>query len=171
VKGEINMSYCENPCFDEFEFDKNCDFEPECHDKKFPEREIAIEAISVIPQTVAAGVAVPFTTNLVTSGNCIIHTPGSTDFNLVQPGLYRATFTGTVATDETTTAGVALAVNGSILPGTTVTETVIAGDAAALATQALIQVSPFMSTLLTVVNPTTGTETFTNPNIIIERIG
>ncbi|MDF2865968.1 MAG: BclA C-terminal domain [Clostridia bacterium] len=166
------MSNFKNPCFDECEFEPDCcEIKPKCHDfePRCP-RITVLQAVSLVPQTVAAGLAVPFDTNLVAIGNGIIHTPGGTDFNLIKPGIYRVTFTGSV-TPVGTTAGVALAVNGAIVPGTTVTETVIAATPAALATQAIIQVSPFISTVLTVVNPTAGTETFTNPNVIIEKIG
>ena len=170
------MSNCKNPCFDDNDFEneccefepKCCEFEPKCP-RKCP-RITLLQAISLVPQVVLAGLAVPFDTNLVNQGNGIIHTPGGTDFNLIQPGIYRVTFTGSV-TPVGTIAGVALALNGSIIPGTTVTETVVAATTAALATQAIVQVSPFISTVLTVVNPTAGTETFTNPNIIIEKIG
>ena len=170
------MSNYKNSCFDECDFENECcEFEPKCHEfePKCPRkchRITLLEAISLVPQTVLAGLAVPFDTNLVNLGNGIIHTPGGTDFNLIQPGVYRVTFTGSV-TPVGTTAGVALALNGSIIPGTTVTETVVAATIAALATQAIVQVSPFISTVLTVVNPTAGIETFTNPNIIIEKIG
>lgn len=174
------MSYNKNPYFDECDFEEKCDYEepkcceiekcePKCHKHR---KTSLLEAVSLTPQTVAAGAAVPFTTNLVTQGFGIIHTPGGTDFNLLQPGIYEVTFTGQVTTtDAATVAAVALAVNGTILPGTSIAENVVAGQAAALATQALIQVSPFISTVLTVVNPTGSPEVFTNPNIIIERIG
>lgn len=174
------MSYCKNPCFDDFddcEFETECcEFKPKCHEcepkcpKKCPIINL-LQAVSLVPQVVGAGLAVPFDTNLVSLGFGIIHTPGATDFNIIKPGVYRVTFTGSVTPAATTTAGVALAVNASIIPGTTVTETVVAATPAALATQAIIQVSPFISTVLTVVNPTADTETFTNPNIIIEKIG
>ncbi|MDD2377067.1 MAG: hypothetical protein PHD15_06375 [Clostridia bacterium] len=170
------MSNYKKPCFDDCEFeDECCEFEPKCHEfepkchRKCP-RITVLEAVSLVPQVVAAGLAVPFDTNLVNLGNGIIHVAGGTDFNLVAPGVYRVTFTGSV-TPVGTIAGVAIAVSGSIIPGTTVTETVIAATTAALATQAIVQVSPFISTVVTIVNPTAGTETFTNPNIIVEKIG
>jgi len=167
------MSYYKDPCFDEFEMEDGLDCEcSSCHEKKFPRsRAIALQAVSLVQQTVAAGAAIPFDTNLVSSGFGIIHVPGGTDFNIVKPGIYRVTFTGSADPSVITAAGVAIAVNGSIIPGTTVTETVAVGSTAALATQALIQVTPFMNTVVTIVNPTTGAEVFTNPNIIIERIG
>ncbi len=177
------MSYFKNPCVDDYD---DCEFEPECRENEPKCCEIKpkccpirprcprvtlLQAVSLTQQTVAAGMAVPFDTNLVTLGHGIIHTPGGTDFNLLAPGVYRVTFTGSVDPATLNVAGVALAINGAIIPGTTVTETVVAGSTAALATQAIIQVSPFISTVLTVVNPTAGTEVFTNPNIIIEKIG
>jgi hypothetical protein len=166
------MAYCRDHFFDDFDCEGEKDLEFKCHKKKCPKNGIvALQAVSLVPQTVTAGAAVPFDTNLVSSGFGIIHLPGGTDFNIVKPGIYRVTFTGSVAPAATTTAGVAIAVNGSIVPGTTVTETVTAGTPAALATQALIQVTPFMNTIITIVNPTTDTEVFTNPNIIIERLG
>lgn len=160
------MPRYEDSCFDE------CDFEPKCHEDKSPRRINVLEAVSLINQTVATSAAVPFTTNLVTNGFGIIHTPGGTDFNLIRPGIYRVTFTGTVTPTTATTAGVAIALNGSIIPGTTISASVPApGQHAALTTQALVQVTPFMGVTLTIVNPTTNTEIFTNPNVIIERIG
>jgi len=167
------MSNYKNPCFDDCEFEPSyCEYEPKCHkgEPKSP-RITLLEAVSLINQTVAAGLAVPFDTNLVLLGHGIIHTPGGTDFNLIVPGIYKVTFTGTVTPATTTTASVALAINGFKIPGTAVSQTVVAGTHAALATQAIVQVSQFISTVLTVVNPTTDTETFTNPNIIIQRIG
>lgn len=163
------MPYYEDSCFDEFE----CDKEPSCHEDKCSRRRpTVLQSVSLTNQTVAAAAAVPFTTNLVSSGFGIIHTPGGTDFTLVKPGIYRVTFTGTVTPTTATTAGVAIALNGAIIPGTTVNASVPAiGDHAALATQALVQVTPFMGVVVTIVNPTTGAEIFTNPNIIIERIG
>jgi len=170
------MSNYKNPCFDDRDFeDECCEYEPKCHEcepkcpRKCP-RITLLQAIALVPQTVAAGFAVPFDTNLINQGNVIIHAAGGTDFNLIIPGIYRVTFTGSV-TPVGTSAGVALALNSSIIPGTTVTETVIAGTNASLATQAIVQVSPFISTVLTVVNPTAGVEAFTNPNVIIEKIG
>ena len=153
------MSNFKNSCFDECE--------PKCP------RLIVLEAVSLTPQNVAPLLAVPFDTNLVNLGNGILHTPGETNFSLVAKGVYRITFTGSVTSngEGVTIVGVALAINGLIISGTTVTETVIAGTTAALATQTIVQVAPCFSTVVTVVNPTTSTETFTNPNIIIEKIG
>lgn len=152
-----------------------CKPEPEC--KCRPERKctrVLLQAISSTPQTVISGLAVPFTTNLVNVGNGISHTPGSTEFILTCPGTYRVTFTGTVAaTGEIIfgNVGVALAANGIILPGTTVTETVAtSGNEVALATQAIVRVAQCQTVIFTVVNPAGVTEIFTNPNIIIERI-
>jgi len=165
------MSDFRNPCFDDCEFEPECcDFEPICPVRH--SRVTVLESISLVPQVVTTLLAVPFDTNLVNLGNGILHNIGGTDFNLLAPGIYRVTFTGSVtpAGEGTTTAGVALAINGLIIPGTTVTETVVAGDIATLATQAIIQVLPFITTVLRVVNPTIVTETFTNPNIIIEKI-
>ena len=163
------MSNCKNPCFDDLDSESHCnECEPLCP-IRVPKITL-LEAISLLPQTVLAGLAVPFDTNLISLGYGIIHTPGGTDFNLIAPGIYRVTFTGSV-TPVGTTAGVAIAVNGSIISGTTVTETVVAGTVAALSTQAIVQVSPYISTIVRVVNPTAGTEVFTNPNIIIEKIG
>jgi hypothetical protein len=170
------MSNYNNLFFDDFE-DECCEFEPKCHERepKCPRkcpRITLLEAVSLINQTVLAGLAVPFDTNLVLLGNGIIHTPGGTDFNLLAPGIYRVTFTGTVTPTTITTASAGLALNGSIIPGTTISASVPAiGQHAALATQAIVQVSQFISTVLTVVNPTANTEIFTNPNIIIEKIG
>jgi hypothetical protein len=168
------MSNFKNRCnddWDDCEFEEECDEkEPRCH-RKCPKITV-LEAVSLTNQTVAAGAAVPFDTNLVSLGNGIIHTPGGTGFNLVAPGVYRITFTGTITPTTTTTASVALAVNNSIIPGTTISASVPAvGSHAALTTQAIVQVSPFMGVVITVVNPTSGVEIFTNPNIIIERIG
>lgn len=165
------MSKCKNP-YDECENEEECCWEEKkcCDIDKCHKRINVLQAISLVPQTVATTAAVPFDTNLVTEGFGIIHTAGSTAFTLAIPGIYKVTFTGTV-TPVGTTAGVALALSNTIIPGTTVTETVTAGTAASLAAQALIEVVPFITSTITVVNPTAGTETFTNPNIIIERIG
>lgn len=168
------MSNCKNTNYN----DDNDDCESKCQETK-PCHEVvskcnrksALEAVSVGNKTVAAGLAVQFDTNLVTEGNAIIHAPSGTDFNLIAPGIYRVTFTGTVTPTTTGTASVALAINGSVVQATTVSQTVAPGTHAALATQLLVQVSPFLSTVVTVVNPTTDTEIFTNPNIIIEKIG
>lgn len=167
------MSYYKDPYFDEFETEDGLDCEcSSSHEKKFPRnRAIALQAVSIVQQTVAAGAAIPFDTNLVSSGFGIIHVPGGTDFNIVKPGIYRVTFTGSVDPSVITAAGVAIAVNGSIIPGTTVTETQVVGSTAALATQALVQVTPFFNTIVTIVNPTAGAAVYTNPNVIIERIG
>lgn len=164
------MSYYEDPCFDDFE--KKCDCEHEYHKKRFPKNKVtALESVSLVAPTVTTGAAVPFDTNRVYRGFGIFHIPGGTDFNIVKPGIYRVTFTGSVTPATLTSAGVAIAINGTIIPGTTVTETVVAGSIAALSTQTLVQVTPFMNTIVTIVNPTAGTEGFTNPNIIIERLG
>jgi len=156
--------YEDNPC------EKECKKRPE---PKCPNKRIIptlLESVSTAPQTVLSGLAVPFTTNLVSSGRGIFHLPGSTEFIITKPGLYKVTFTGTVSTVDATSAGVALAINGIILPGTTVTETPDATGEVALATQTLLTVLPGFNTILTVVNPTTNTQTFINPNIIIERV-
>lgn len=168
---------CNFKCYN-FEPDSRCKCEakpePECkcelEHKCLP---TILEAISTSPQSVEPNLAVPFITNFLNVGKGIIHIPGSTEFILTCPGIYRVNFTGSItAITGDPVVGVALAANGIILPGTTVTETIaVCGDQAALATQALIQVSAFQAVLLTVVNPTDLLEIFTNPNIIIERIG
>jgi len=156
------MSNCENSCSDEFE--------PKCI-RRCPSITL-LEAVAIIPQIVAAGLAVPFDANLASFGNGIVHIPGTTDFNLVQPGIYKVTFTGSVtAAALITNAAVAIAINGAIIPGTTVSETVVAAATAGLTTQLVVQVSPCINTILTIVNPTANTEIFTNPNVIIQRIG
>jgi|GEM_PF-1760233 len=184
------MSNYKNPYFDDCEFEPECcnlkskchdnepksyDYEPKCHNYEpicpiIPSRVTVLQAISLVPQTVATLLAVPFDTNLVNLGTGIVHIPSGTDFNLLASGVYRVTFTGSV-TPVGTDAGVAIASSGTIIPGTTVNETVVAGTIAALSTQAIIQVLPCTSAVVTIVNPTAGTETFTNPNIIIEKIG
>jgi len=170
VKGEKNMSYFNNSNFDDCEYKPNyCEVKSKCQNK-CPRVDL-IQAVSIVQQTVGAGLAVPFDTNLVTLGCGILHAPGGTDFNLISPGIYRVTFTGSVDPATLDAAGVAIAVNGTIIPGTTVTETVVAGSTAALATQAIVQVPQCVATVVTIVNPTADTEIFTNPNIIIEKIG
>lgn len=170
-------SQCEPVCYEEKcskcednSCEKECKKRPE---NKCPDKRIIptiLESVSTTPQTVLSGLAVLFTTNLVCSGKGIFHLPGTTEFIITNPGLYRVTFTGTVSTVEATSAGVALALNGLIIPGTTVTETPEPSGEVALATQTLLTIMPCFNYNLTVVNPTTNTQTFINPNIIIERV-
>lgn len=132
---------------------------------------------SVTPsaQTVEGGEPVIFVNDAISLGNSIIHTVGSPEFNIICPGKYLVTFTGSVGSpfiDTGLDVSVAIALNGSIIPGTTVSEyvTLVTVNTASLSTQAIIEISPFLNNIITIVNPREITQTFTNANIIIQKI-
>lgn len=147
-----------------------CNIDTDCNDSVS-----VIEAISIAPQTVLSLATLPFDTNRVIDGNAITHIQGSPNFNLLRCVLYRVTFTSTVSLPvgvAGTNVSAAIALNGSIIAGTTVSESVInlSGNFANLATQTIIEVYPGTSSVVTIVNPSALAEIFTNPNIIIEKI-
>lgn len=164
---------CESKCKEKCNLEKK--YKSEYKDNKISCKPklsgiVALEAVATTPQTVLSGLAVPFNANLVAEGYGILHSPGSSEFIIIKPELYKVTFTSSVNTFDSPIAGVALAINGIIIPGTTVTVTSINNGVVNLTTEAIIRVIPPVNTILTVVNITTGTEIFTNPNIIIERV-
>lgn len=145
--------------------------EKKCHKIDNKPKLSVLEAVSTGVQTVLSGLSVIFTSNLVSVGSSIFHIPGSPEFRLLNSGVYRVTFTGTVSPEpEITTTGVAFSLNGMIIQGTTITERTDVSGNVSLTTQALIRVFPSFNSVLTVVNPTAIAQTFTNPNVIIERI-
>ncbi len=86
-----------------------------------------LSTANTTPQSVAAGGTLPFTTNLVSYGNAISHTPASPSIVITVPGLYRITFDSNFS--PLTTAELPditeleLNLNGSPVPGAVVTET------------------------------------------------
>lgn len=141
--------------------------------KPFQSNVSALQAISLKQQTVLPNLAIPFDTNQVLSGNDILHTVDSTEFYLKAPGVYKVTFTASVdrlILDLDLSLGIALALNGYIIPGSTVTQTAVTGIVSNLYTQAIVQTLTFVNNILTVVNTSNNSEIFTNPNIIIQKI-
>lgn len=147
--------------------EKICENESNCPQMIF--------SVTPTTQTVVGEEPVIFVNNSLLLGNSIIHTVGSPEFNIICPGKYLVTFTGSVGSpfiDTGLDVSVAIALNGTIVPGTTVSEyvTLVTNNAASLSTQAIIEISPFLNNIITIVNPREITQTFTNANIIIQRI-
>lgn len=136
--------------------------------------ESVVNAVSNTPVTVDGGFPITFDTNRVVTGNAINHVPGSADFTTFVPGVYRVTFVtdAVPAVGSTaTTVFATIAINGVVIPGTQAAETVTAGGTARLATQAVYAVQEGTTAVLSILNPVgAGSTTYTNPNIIVEKI-
>jgi hypothetical protein len=132
-----------------------------------------LQSISILSPTIAQGAAITFDTNKVLLGDAITHTLGSTEFNLLVPGYYSVIFTvfaGNI--DVTNNASIALMVDNSIVPGTTIHSSIPGINAVVgLTTQNVVEVLPNTTSILKVINTTTNSATFTNPNIVIQKIG
>ena len=131
----------------------------------------ALYATNVPVQTpVSAGTALVFNTNQLEKGSSIVHTPGSGVFSIVQPGIYLLSYS-IVGTNpsEGSTIRVELQVNGATVPGSRTSETIaVATGTASLSSSVLINVPA--SSSLSLVTLEDGS-TFTNANLVIQRLG
>ena len=85
-----------------------------------------IELLNVLPQTVAVGGNVLFTSNAVNSGKCERHRDGSGVLTLTAPGRYLVGFSGNIAVPTGETVGevsLGIALDGETLPGSTMRAT------------------------------------------------
>ena len=80
----------------------------------------ALSAYTTPSTPITSGSAIDFDRNATQSGTAITHTAGSTDFTITQPGVYYATYTGTVSPGMgatfPATSLVNFRLNGSDLP-------------------------------------------------------
>jgi hypothetical protein len=134
-----------------------------------------INSVTVPSQSVEPGATVIFTNDLVRVGDSIVHVANAGEFNIICPGKYLVTFTSSVSSplvDTGINLSVGIALNGSVIPGTTVSEyiTLVEGNTASLFTQAVIDASPFIDSIVTMLNQSDSIQVFTNANIIIQKI-
>lgn len=135
-----------------------------------------INAVNVLPQTIAANGNVLFSTDRVRTnacncGGCIQHDTGSGLFALAKAGIYKVTFNANITSD--TAGGVALAIraNGENVGGTEMDYTVVtAGDYHNVSASTLIRVTCGTSKTVSVGNALTTAVLAKDVNIIIERV-
>ena len=85
-----------------------------------------LNAVNDPEQTVASGSPVLFATDRVSSGNCIQHTAGTSNFTLNCPGVYLVEYNANASVAGGTNVAVSLSLlsGGVIVPGTQSAETV-----------------------------------------------
>ena len=112
----------------------------------------ALSAYTTPSTPITSGSAIDFDQNATQSGTAITHTAGSTDFTITQPGVYYATYTGTVSPGMgatfPATSLVNFRLNGSDLPDAASQTTLnAAGDTAEQTVNATFTVTDTPATL------------------------
>ena len=112
----------------------------------------ALSAYTTPSTPITSGSAIDFDQNATQSGTAIRHTAGSTDFTITQPGVYYATYTGTVSPGMgatfPATSLVNFRLNGSDLPDAASQTTLnAAGDTAEQTVNATFTVTDTPATL------------------------
>ena len=123
---------------------------------------------------VTSGSAIDFDQNASQSGTAITHTAGSTEFTITQPGVYYATYTGTVSpgtgTSVPATNLVNLQLNGTDLPGAASQKTLNdASDTAEQTVAATFTVTDTPATLQVISSG--GNFNYSNASLNIHYIG
>lgn len=138
-----------------------------------------INAYLTTPVEVLAGALVPFASSRARSnGSCVCnggwlnHSDGSGQFLVTRPGVYLATVGAQVTSDTAgDVATLSLTLNGEAIPGTAMAETITAaGDAAQLATSALIRVPCGASVTVGLANTGTADITVNAASLVLIRI-
>lgn len=132
-----------------------------------------INVINNTEQTVAANQNVLFSTNRLKTGCGIRHDAGSGLVRINKGGLYHVVFNGNVvATAASTTATVAIEIDGEPVNSATAIDTLSAvGNTASMSIDTIICVPNNCCTNISVGNESTVSLTIQNASLIVERIG
>ena len=130
-----------------------------------------LNAVNDPEQTVASGSPVLFATDRVSSGNCIQHTAGTSNFTLNCPGVYLVEYNANASVAGGTNVAVSLLSGGVIVPGTQSAETVDAtSQTASLSASTIITVPCGTTGSIALSNTSAGSVNLTNANIRILRV-
>lgn len=132
-----------------------------------------MNAVNDPEQTVASGSPVLFATDRVSSGNCIQHTAGTSNFTLNCPGVYLVEYNANASVVGGTNVAVSLSLlsGGVIVPGTQSAETADAtSQTASLSASTIITVPCGTTGSIALSNTSAGSVNLTNANIRIVRV-
>ena len=132
-----------------------------------------LNAVNDPEQTVASGSPVLFATDRVSSGNCIQHTAGTSNFTLNCPGVYLVEYNANASVAGGTNVAVSLSLlsGGVIVPGTQSAETADAtSQTASLSASTIITVPCGTTGSIALSNTSAGSVNLTNANIRIVRV-
>ena len=132
-----------------------------------------LNAVNDPEQTVASGSPVLFATDRGSSGNCIQHTAGTSNFTLNCPGVYLVEYNANASVAGGTNVAVSLSLlsGGVIVPGTQSAETVDAtSQTASLSASTIITVPCGTTGSIALSNTSAGSVNLTNANIRIVRV-
>ena len=133
-----------------------------------------LSAYSTPPQTGATGTVFLFDRNAASYGNAITHTNGSGSFSIQQPGVYLASFNGSVGPASGVTfpmnVGVSLTQGGTAIPGASSQHTFhTSSDTATVAFTAPVTVSSAPSSLEVV--GSAGSYFYSTISLTLYRLG
>lgn len=132
-----------------------------------------LNAVNDPEQTVASGSPVLFATDRLSSGSCIQHTAGTSNFTLNCPGVYLVEYNANVSTQSGTNVPVSLALlsGGVAVSGSQSAETIAAaGQNASLSASTIITVPCGTTGSLVLSNTSAESISLTNANIRIVRV-
>lgn len=135
-----------------------------------------INSVNPIPQDVAVGANIVFTTDRVRTRACacggwLQHDEGSGVFTLARPGIYKVDFNANVTAAAAGATTLAIESNGEVVQGTEMDYVVtVVGDYQNVSASTLIVVQPYSSRSVSVANISAAEVTVDDANIIITRI-
>lgn len=135
-----------------------------------------INSVNPIPQDVAVGANIVFTTDRVRTRACacggwLQHDEGSGVFTLARPGIYKVDFNANVTAAAAGATTLAIESNGEVVQGTEMDYVVaVVGDYQNVSASTLIVVHPYSSRSVSVANISAAEVTVDDANIIITRI-
>lgn len=135
-----------------------------------------INSVNPIPQDVAVGANLVFTTDRVRTRACacggwLQHDEGSGVFTLARPGIYKVDFNANVTAAAAGATTLAIESNGEAVQGTEMDYVVtVVGDYQNVSASTLIVVQPYSSRSVSVANISAAEVTVDDANIIITRI-
>lgn len=135
-----------------------------------------INSVNPIPQDVAVGANLVFTTDRVRTRACacggwLQHDEGSGVFTLARPGIYKVDFNANVTAAAAGATTLAIESNGEVVQGTEMDYVVaVVGDYQNVSASTLIVVQPYSSRSVSVANISVAEVTVDDANIIITRI-
>lgn len=135
-----------------------------------------INSVNPIPQDVAVGANIVFTTDRVRTRACacggwLQHDEGSGVFTLARPGIYKVDFNANVTAAAAGATTLAIESNGEAVQGTEMDYVVaVVGDYQNVSASTLIVVQPYSSRSVSVANISAAEVTVDDANIIITRI-
>lgn len=135
-----------------------------------------INSVNPIPQDVAVGANLVFTTDRVRTRACacggwLQHDEGSGVFTIARPGIYKVDFNANVTAAAAGATTLAIESNGEVVQGTEMDYVVaVVGDYQSVSASTLIVVQPYSSRSVSVANISAAEVTVDDANIIITRI-